>query len=193
MHRSGTQLQFWHFYKSGRSLSHGQRGYAIRFKHGITLEGAIGMTEINIQQLSEGLNHLQQLRERLLAGSLSPEGAWIHEYEVRRTYPSGNTETYGYAKWQAHEPIFKRNPKKQGRSPRAGKDPEFTCHQHIGRVWSTTGLGMEPEVEAAYQEWRNRKKLEAIERALGEIQAILVKFEKTKVEGDGEGTEDESK
>lgn len=151
------------------------------------------MTEINIQQIVEKIEQLQQLRERLLADTLSPEGAWIHEYEVRRVYPSGNTETYGYAKWQAHEPIFKRNPKKRGRSPREGKDPEFTCHQHIGRVWSTTGLGIEPEVEAAYQEWRNRKKLEAIEQSLKEIQTISVKFEKTKVEGGGEETEDESK
>jgi len=93
-------------------------------------------------------------------------------------YPSGKTETYVYAKWQAHEPIFKRNPKKGGRSPQPGKDPKFTCHQHIGRVGSTTGLGIEPEVELAYQEWRNRKKLEAIETALKEIQAILSKFDK---------------
>lgn len=141
------------------------------------------MTEIRIQQLIEGINDLQQLREKLLAGSLAPEGAWIHEYEVKRTYASGNTETYGYAKWQAHEPIFKRNPKKGGRPPRAGKNPEFTCHQHIGRVWSTTGLGTEPEVTAAYQDWRNRKKLEKIEQALGEIQLILSRVKKDKVSG----------
>lgn len=47
------------------------------------------------------------------------------------------------------------------------------------------------EVEAAYQEWQNRKKLEAIDNALKEIQAILLKFEKIKVESEGE-TEDES-
>lgn len=146
------------------------------------------MDEINFPQLIEKINRLQQLREKLLVGSLSPEGAWIHEYEIRRTYPSGNTETYGYAKWQAHEPIFKRNPKKRGRPPRSGKDPEFTCHQHIGRVWSTTGLGTDPEVELAYQEWRNRKKLEAIETALKEIQTILSKFEKMQVEDEAEPT-----
>lgn len=144
------------------------------------------MTEINIQHLIERIKHLQQLREELIGGSLSPEGAWIHEYEIQRRYPSSNTETYGYAKWQAHEPIFKRKPKKGARPPRAGKDPEFTCHQHIGRVWSTTGLGIDPEVEAAYQEWRNRKKLEAIETALNEIQAILAKFEQTKIEDEPE-------
>lgn len=144
------------------------------------------MDEINFPQLIEKIDRLQQLREKLLVGDLSPEGASIHEYEVRRTYPSGNTETYGYAKWQAHEPIFKRNPKKGGRSPRARKDPEFTCHQHIGRVWSTTGLGTEPEVQPAYQEWRNRKKLEAIEAALKEIQAILSRLEKMKVESEYE-------
>jgi len=136
------------------------------------------MDKINISQLIKGINRLQQLKEALLEEVLSPEGAWIHEYQVRRTYPSGNTETYVYAKWQAHEPIFKRNPKKHGRSPQPGKNPEFTCHQHIGRVGSTTGLGVDPEVELAYQEWKNRKKLEAIETALKEIQAILSKFDK---------------
>ena len=58
------------------------------------------------------------------------------------------------------------NPKKHGRSPRSDKHPEFTHHQHIGRVSSNTGLGIEPEVESAYQQWANRKRLEAYEQAL---------------------------
>lgn len=137
------------------------------------------MTEIDFPKLIEGLHHLQRLRDKLRTSSLSPEGAWIHEYEVKRKYPSGNIETYGYAKWQAHEPIFKRNPKGNGKPPQVGKNPNFTCHQHIGRVWSTTGLGKEPAVEAAYQEWQNRKELEAIEQALEEIQNVLSRFEET--------------
>lgn len=141
------------------------------------------MTEIDFPRLIEGLHHLQQLRDKLRTSSLSPEGAWIHEYEVKRKYPSGTTETYGYAKWQAHEPIFKRNPKRGGRPPRVGKNPDFTCHQHIGRVWSTTGLGKEPSVEAAYQEWQNRKELEEIEQALEEIQSVLSRFEGIQTEG----------
>ena len=137
------------------------------------------MTEIDFPGLIEGLHRLQQLRDKLRSGRLSPEGAWIHEYEVKRKYSSGNTETYGYAKWQAHEPIFKRNPKRRGQFPRVGKNPNFTCHQHIGRVWSTTGLGVEPAVKAAYQEWQNRKELEAIEQALKEIRNVLSRFQET--------------
>ena len=70
----------------------------------------------------------------LMEGNIAPAGAWIHEYEVVRCYPSGTVATYQYAKRQATEPIFKRNPKKRGRSLKQGKDPEFSCHQHIGRV-----------------------------------------------------------
>ncbi len=87
-----------------------------------------------------------------------------------------------YAKWQAHEPIFKRNPKRRARPPRSGLDPEFTHHQHIGRVSSNTGLGIEPQVEEAYQQWANRKRLEAVEQALQDIQAILLRFEKQSLE-----------
>ncbi|MGF1981460.1 MAG: hypothetical protein RMY30_038555, partial [Nostoc sp. CmiSLP01] len=63
----------------------------------------------------------------------------------------------------------------RGHLPSRGKDPEFTCHQHIGRVGSTTGLGADPETEAAYQEWENRKQLEAIEQCLSQIQLLLNK------------------
>ena len=71
-----------------------------------------------------------------------------------------------------------RYPKKHERSPHIGLDPEFTHHQHIGRVSSNTGLGIEPQVESAYQQWANRKRLEAVEQALQEIQSILSRFEK---------------
>ena len=118
------------------------------------------------------------MRSLLLASDLSPEGAWIHEYTVRRRYPSGFLGEYVYAKWQAHEPIFKRNPKRRARPPRNGKNLEYTCHQHIGRVSSNTGLGSEPEVEQAYQQWSNRKHLETVEQALQEIQSILSRFER---------------
>ena len=43
---------------------------------------------------------------------------------------------------------------------------------------SNTGLGIEPQVEEAYQQWANRKRLEAYEQALQEIQSILLRFEK---------------
>ena len=132
------------------------------------------MNESDIQQMIERLKRLYQRRRQILAeGNIAPAGAWIHEYEVVRHYPSGTVATYEYAKWQATEPIFKRNPKKRGRPLRQGKDPELSCHQHIGRVASTTGLGTEPEVKEAYKEWNNRKQLEAIDKALNEIQGIL--------------------
>lgn len=133
---------------------------------------------IDLQRILEGINRLASERSHLLASDLSPEGAWIHEYTVRRRYPNGFLGEYQYAKWQAREPIFKRNPKKYGRSPKKGKDPEYSCHQHIGRVGSNTGLGCEPEVESAYEQWSNRKRLEAIESALLEIQSILSRVEK---------------
>jgi len=132
--------------------------------------------EPDLQQILDGIHRLMSERSHLLTSDLSPEGAWIHEYTVRRRYPKGFLGEYQYAKWQAREPIFKRNPKKYGRLPNKGKDPEYTCHQHIGRVGSNTGLGSEPEVEAAYAAHNNRQRLEAIDQALSEIQSILSKF-----------------
>lgn len=134
--------------------------------------------EPDLEKILNGIHQLIQQRSHLLTSDLSPESAWIHEYTVRRRYPKGFLGEYVYAKWQAHEPIFKRNPKRNGRPPRSGKDPEFTHHQHIGRVSSNTGLGIEPQVEEAYQQWANRKRLEAVEQALQEIQSILSSFEK---------------
>ena len=109
----------------------------------------------------------------MTSGSIGPKDAWIHHHEVVKHYPSGSVVTYEYAKWQASEPIFKRNPKKRGRLPKQGKDPEFSCHQHVGRVWSSSGLDTEPEVNEAYEEWRNRQQLDAINKTLSEIQQIL--------------------
>ena len=123
----------------------------------------------NIESIIENLRQLEQEREELVKKPMSPPGVWIHQYEVRKRYPDGFIGVYIYAKWQAEKPIFKRNPKKFGHR---GKG-EFTCHQHIGRVDSNTGLGSVPEVEAAYQQWENRKRLDAIDQALAEIEAVL--------------------
>jgi len=133
--------------------------------------------EIDSQKIIERIHQLEKLREELLAGDLSPEGAWIHEYVVYRFYTgSGTFHWYRYAKWQAHEPIFIRNPK--GKQKKPLKEPGYTKHQHIGRVESSTKLGMDEKVEEAYQSWRNRKRLEAVVEVLTEIQSILTKAER---------------
>ncbi len=134
------------------------------------------MTQPDLQKILDGIHYLMSERSHLLTSELSPEGAWIHQYVVRRRYPKGFLGEYVYAKWQAREAIFKRNPKRNAR-PACGKNPEYTCHQHIGRVGSNTGLGSEPEVDAAYAAHNNRQRLEAIDQALCEIQSILSKFE----------------
>jgi hypothetical protein len=131
------------------------------------------MVEIDVPKIIQDIEQLQRLRLELLEQELSPEQAWIHQYEVKRVYPSGNTEWYCYAKWQAHQAIFRRNPKHKHRI--ADKEPGFTKHQHIGRVSSSTGLGMEPEVKEAYRAWHDRQRLEAIEESLLEIHAVLAR------------------
>jgi hypothetical protein len=123
----------------------------------------------NIQNLIEKLQQLEKIRNQLQRKPMSPPGVWIHQYVVKRSYPSGLEGIYVYAKWQAEEPVFRRNPKKFGHR---GKG-EFTCHQHIGRVSSNTGLGMDERVEDAYEEWNNRKRLDAIDQALKEIEIAL--------------------
>lgn len=115
---------------------------------------------------------------------MSPPGGWIHEYEVKKQYrKGGEVYVYCYAKWQADTPIFRRNPKAKLRGVAKGKNPEFTCHQHIGRVWSSTGLGIEREVAIALlaggyaiaqKEWERRKQLDAIDKALQEIENALI-------------------
>ncbi|MEH2038427.1 hypothetical protein [Nostoc sp.] len=83
---------------------------------------------------------------------------------------------YVYAKWQANQPIFKRNPKARLKGiVKRGKNPEYTCHQYIGRVGSSTGLGSDPLVTEAYQEWENREQLDAIDIAPDEIENALIR------------------
>lgn len=137
------------------------------------------MATIDVEQIIKGIRRLQQVQAQLQAEELSPQGAWIHQYQVTRSYPSGNVETYCYAKWQAKLPIFSKKPKRHRRSQPPEQKPAFTCHQHIGRVSSTTGLGMDEEVKAAYIAWNNRTRLREVEQALQEIQSVL---EKTEVE-----------
>jgi len=129
------------------------------------------MVMTNIQNLIKKLQQLENEREELVKKPMSPSGVWIHQYMVRKRYQDGFLGEYIYAKWQADKPIFKRNPKKFGHR---GKG-DFTNHQHIGRVDSNTGLGTVPEVKAAYQQWENRKRLDAIDQALAQIEIALQK------------------
>jgi len=127
-----------------------------------------------IAQIMERLRKLNEIRQQLAKQPMSPSGAWIHEYEVKKQYrKGGDVCVYCYAKWQSDTPIFKRNPKAKLRGVATGKNPDFTCHQHIGRVWSSTGLGTDPEVVEAREKWENRKQIDAIDKALDEIEAAL--------------------
>ena len=47
------------------------------------------MPEAELDRILDGNHHLIEMRSQLLASDLSPEGAWIHQYVVRRRYPSG--------------------------------------------------------------------------------------------------------
>ncbi|MEL6462718.1 MAG: hypothetical protein AAFY21_12700 [Cyanobacteria bacterium J06641_2] len=126
------------------------------------------MSDINIDNLIAEIKQLWELREKLLKQDLAPEGAWIHRYHVTRAYKSGAVETYTYAKWQADKPIFKRNPKKNARPVKPGKNEEYTNHLHIGSVdnnWEA--------VERAYQSWENRQRLETIEKALKTVENVV--------------------
>ncbi|MBE8969336.1 hypothetical protein IQ277_24880 [Nostocales cyanobacterium LEGE 12452] len=129
-----------------------------------------------IDQIIEKLQQLKGIRQQLVNEPMSEPGVWIHQYEVRKQYKKdGEVYWYVYAKWQANEPIFKRNPKPRLKGiVQRGKNPEFTCHQHIGRVGSNTGLGTDPLVTEAYREWENRKQLDAIDKALEEIENALI-------------------
>lgn len=126
------------------------------------------MSDIDIDNLIAEIGYLWQLREELLEGELASEGAWIHKYKVTRGYPSGAIETYTYAKWQADKPIFKRNPKKNARPIKPGKNEEYTNHLHIGSVDNNWEV-----VERAYQSWENRQRLEAVEKALKSVEALV--------------------
>jgi hypothetical protein len=124
-----------------------------------------------IESIIENLRQLEREREELLKKPMSLPGVWIHQYEVRKRYADGFIGIYIYAKWQAEKPIFRRNPKKFGHRGSGN----FTSHQHIGRVDSNTGLGSVAEVEAAYEQWENRKRLDAIDQALADIEVALQK------------------
>ncbi len=126
-------------------------------------------------ELIAKINRLYEHRQKLLAtGNIAPDGAWIHTYSIYREFKSGFVGEYIYGKWQAHEAIFRRSQRPKRKPPiKTGKDPEFTNHQYIGRVGSNTGLGMEPEVEVAYQAEANRRRLTRIDRATREINQIL--------------------
>lgn len=128
-----------------------------------------------IDQIIEKLQQLKEIREEVINRPMSPPGAWIHEYEVKKQYKKdGEIHWYQYAKWQANEPIFKRNPKERLKGiVKRGKNREYTCHQHIGRVGSSTGLPTDPAVTEAYREWENRKRLDAIDTALEEIEKAV--------------------
>ncbi|MGB3640563.1 MAG: hypothetical protein WBA39_23760 [Rivularia sp. (in: cyanobacteria)] len=125
------------------------------------------MANINVDEIIEKIQYLKVLRDKLLESELSPENAWIHQYEVHRSHPSGYEATYTYAKWQSKDAIFKRNPKKNAKPVKEGKDEKFTNHKHIGNVET------DPEVQEAYKAWNNRKELEDIEKAFNNIEAIL--------------------
>jgi hypothetical protein len=137
------------------------------------------MSEISdrIDQIIERLQRLKEIWRKLINEPMSPPGAWIHQYEVRKQYKKdGDIYWYVYAKWQANEPIFKRRPKKRLKGTiKRGKNPEYTCHQHIGRVGSSTGLPTDEAVIEAYQEWRNRQRLDAIDTAIQEIEIAINK------------------
>jgi hypothetical protein len=126
------------------------------------------MTDINVDRLIVKVKQLGKLREKLLQKDLAPQGAWIHQYQVHRVYPSGYEATYTYAKWQADKPIFKRNPKKNARPLKRGKHKQYTSHQHIGNIETN------PEVIEAYRALDNRNQLESVEQALKDIEAILL-------------------
>ena len=133
---------------------------------------------VDFEAIIEQLRGLEKERAELLQQPLAPEGAWIHHYTKKRVYPSGFVGWYQYAKWQANEPIFERKPKqsrKRRHERELGINQSLVKHQHIGRMWSSTGLGCEPEVIEAFESWNCRKKLEAIDRALEKITALLSK------------------
>lgn len=134
------------------------------------------MAEFDFENIIAQIRELEKERAYLLTQPLSPEDAWIHHYTKKRTYPSGFTGWYQYAKYQADEPIFERKPKqynKRMREKEAGINQNPVKDQHIGRMWSSTGLGCDDEVIEAYADWYRRKRLEAIDKALARIMKAL--------------------
>ena len=137
------------------------------------------MADFDFDGMAEKILELKAERAELMDKPLSPEGAWIHQYTKTRQYTSDFVGEYTYAKWQADKPIFSRKPKqaaKRQREREAGINQNPVKHQHIGRVGSNTGLPMDEEVKEAYEHWHNRLRLEAIEKAIAQIEAMLRKL-----------------
>jgi len=134
------------------------------------------VAEFDLEKIIQQIQALERERAEILTKPLAPEGAWIHHYTKKKVYPSGFIGWYQYAKWQANEPIFNRKPKqhrKRMREQEAGVNQNPVKDQHIGRMWSSTGLGCEDEVRWAYATWERRKRLEEIDRTLLVISKIL--------------------
>jgi hydrogenase maturation factor len=77
-------------------------------------EAIIGITfgvgVMEQDELIAKINRLYECRQKLLAtGNIAPEGAWIHTYSIDRKFKNGFFREYTYAKWQAHEAIFRRS------------------------------------------------------------------------------------
>ncbi|QLE46614.1 hypothetical protein FD723_41135 (plasmid) [Nostoc sp. C052] len=107
--------------------------------------------------IEEIIEKLHQLKEQTAVVNRTDvsTGAWINMRCVSST-KDGEVYWYVYAKCSVNEPIFKRNPKARLKGiVKRGKNPSIPCHQHIGRVGSSTGSGTDPEVTEAYQ--KNRK------------------------------------
>ena len=106
---------------------------------------------------------LEHERSNLLQKELAPSGAWIHSYSINRRFEDGTIATYTYAKWQSLQPIFKSK-----------KDPKtMVRHQHIGRIESSTGLGMTEATEAAFDAFNRTLRVKAIDEAMNTIQSTL--------------------
>jgi hypothetical protein len=127
----------------------------------------------DIDRIHAKINQLYRLRERLLLRPLAPPNIWISQYKITREYPNSKiAHTYTYAKWEALTPIFKR--KKQNKIN--NKASEYTKHEHIGRVSSTSNLPMDESVKQAYIEQRNRRRLDRVESAINKIESAINHF-----------------
>jgi hypothetical protein len=127
----------------------------------------------DIDRIHAKINQLYRLRERLLLRPLAPPNIWISQYKITREYPNSTiAHTYTYAKWEALTPIFKR--KKQNKIN--NKASEYTKHEHIGRVSSTSNLPMDESVKQAYIEQRNRRRLDRVESAINKIESAINHF-----------------
>jgi hypothetical protein len=136
------------------------------------------MDNSNPELILKKIYQLYRLRDKLSTMDLAPKNIWIQQYTIVRGY-----EYYTYAKWEAAEPIFECAPSKL-RKYMEYKDPtlalkrlvKYTRHKHIGRVSSSTGLPMVPEVRWAYRQLRNRRWLDRVEATLAKIELAISNF-----------------